>query len=199
MTGVQTCALPIGEPREFLRKDGNKGLVRTVLLGDSTGKIRLTLWNDQAKMQIDKGETLEVINGSSRERYGQVEIQTGNYTVIRKSSAKVDYTEKITPISSLEPGMLCSVEGYVTGLGEVREFQRDDGKSGRVANIYISDATGRIRVALWGDHVNLLEGLDLGFKAAITDCQVKSGWNDELEISCGWRTRITFAPPEKAS
>ena len=83
----------------------------------------------------------------------------------------------------------------MTGLGEGEGFRRDDGKAGRVANIYISDDTGRIRVALWGDHVDLLQGLDLGWRAEIIDAQAKSGWNDELEISCGWRTRITFAPP----
>ncbi len=184
-----------GESREFMRKDGSKGLVRTVLLGDETGKIRLTLWNDQAKMALAKDETLEVINGSSRERYGQVEIQTGGYTLIKKSNQKVSYSEKLTPISDLKPGMLCSVSGFVTGLGEVREFQREDGKAGRVVNIYISDATGRIKVALWGDHVNLIEGLDIGYMANLIDCQIKNGWNDELEISCGWRTKITFAPP----
>jgi replication factor A1 len=190
------CVLDPGEVREFVRKDGSKGLVRTVLLGDDTGKIRLNLWNDQAKMEISAGEAVEILGGSSRERYGQVEIQTGGHTVVKKSDASVDYQEKITPIAELEPGMICTISGFVTGLGEVREFQRSDGTPGQVANIYISDATGRVKAALWGDHVRLIEGLDLGFQADIVDCQVKSGWNEELEVSCGWRTKITFAPPE---
>ena len=189
----------LGELREFLRKDGGKGQVRTVLLGDETGKISLTLWNEQAMMPLEKGETIEVLNGTSRERYGSVEIQTGNYTVVRKSNQLVSYKELITPISDLKQGMLCSVSGFVTGLGEVREFQRDDGKIGRVANIYISDNTGRIKVALWGDHVELLKDLDLGHKAELIDALVKNGWNEGLEISCGWRTMITFAPPEQLS
>lgn len=201
MGEVNVAAMVIdpGEAREFTRNDGSVGLVKSLLLGDETGKIRLTLWNDHAKMAFLKGETIEIINGSSRERYGQVEIQTGSYTVLRKSNRRVIYSEKITPIADLEPGMICSVSGYVTGLGEVREFQREDGKAGRVVNIYITDATGRVRVALWGDHVRLIEGLDLGYKADLIDCQVKNGWNEGLEISCGWRTRITFAPPEKMS
>lgn len=185
-----------GEPREFQRKDGSPGLVRTVLLGDETGKISLTLWNEQAQMHLAEGETIEVINGSSRERYGSVEIQTGGYTLIRKSSQTVNFSEKMTSIADLKTGMLASVSGFVTGLGEVREFQREDGRQGRVANIYISDTSGRVKVALWGDHVQLLPGLDLGHKAVLIDALVKSGWNEELELSCGWRTRITFAPPE---
>ena len=184
-----------GEIRQFLRKDGGQGQVRTVLLGDETGKIRLTLWDTQAAMPLEKGETIEVTNGSSRERYGSLEIQTGSYSSVKKSSKKVQFREMMAPIADLKPGMLASVCGFVTGLGEVREFQRDDGKAGRVANIYISDDTGRIRVALWGEHVDLLQGLDLGYKAEIIDALAKSGWNEELELSCGWRTKITFAPP----
>jgi len=184
-----------GEPREFVRKDGGNGLVRTLILGDETGKIGLTLWNDQARMELEKGETVEVINASSRERYGQVEILTSDHTVVKKSGQKVNFSEKMVPIADLKPGMLCSVSGFVTGLGEVREFQRDDGRCGRVANIYISDASGRVKVALWGDHVQRLDGLDLGYRAELIDALVKSGWNEELEISCGWRTKITFTPP----
>lgn len=188
-----------GEAREFLRRDGSKGLVRTVILGDRTGKIRLALWNDHAQMSLSEGESLEIINASSRERYGQVEIQTGGYTAVRKSNQAVDYEDKVTSISELEPGMMCTISGFVTGMGDIREFEREDGTPGRVANIFISDETGRVKAVLWGDHVRLIEGLDLGFKAKLVDCQVKSGWNEELEISCGWQSRITFAPPEKES
>jgi len=185
-----------GGIREFVRKDGTRGQVRTVLLGDETGKIRMTLWNDRAAMDLEEGETLEVINASTRERYGQLEIQTGSYTLIRKSDAPVQFQEKMTPISDLEVGKTCSISGYVSGLGEVREFQRDDGSTGRVANIHISDESGRVKVALWGEHADLIGGLDLGFAVEILDGQAKSGWNDELEVSCGWQAKVTFTPPE---
>lgn len=184
-----------GEIRDFQRKDAGKGQVRSVLLGDETGKIRLTLWNEQATMLLSKGEVVEITNASCRERYGSLEIQTGSYSTVRKSDKKVQFSEIVTPIAELKAGMLCSVSGFVTGLGEVREFQRDDGKAGRVANIYISDETGRIRVALWAEHVDLLRAMDLGYKAELIDALAKNGWNEELELSCGWRTRITFAPP----
>jgi replication factor A1 len=185
-----------GVVREFQRKDGSKGQVRTVLLGDETGKIRLTLWDDQAGQELAEGETLEIINAIARERYGGLEIQTGNYSAIRKSAQRVSFQETMVPVKDLQQGTIVSLQGFVTGLGEVREFQKQDGSLGQVANIYISDETGRVKVALWGDHVRLIEGLDLGYKAELIDAQVKSGWNEELEISCGWRTKITFAPPD---
>ncbi|HOT06167.1 MAG: Replication factor A [Methanosaeta sp. PtaB.Bin039] len=188
--------IEVGEVRQFQRKDGTAGRLRSIVLGDETGKIRMTLWDQAVDMDIAEGQVLEVINASSRERYGQVEVQTGRYTVIRQSAAEVEYQESLVPIRDLEVGAVCSISGFVSGIGEVREFQRGDGAVGRVANIHVSDATGRVKVALWGDLVELLNGVDLGFRAEIHDCQIKSGWNDELEASCGWRSRITFAPPE---
>ncbi|UEC43751.1 MAG: Replication factor A (ssDNA-binding protein) [Methanothrix sp.] len=185
-----------GEIRQFVRRDGTTGLVRSVTLGDDSGKIRLTLWNEMAEMEIEAGDALEVTNALSRERYGQVEIQAGGYSTVRKSEVAVDYQEKITPVSEVEAGSIYSISGFVTGLGEVREFQRDDGTVGRVANIYVSDDTGRVRVAFWNDHVNLIEKIDLGSRIDISDCLARSGWNGELELSCGWRSRVTFAPPE---
>jgi len=185
-----------GEVREFLRKDGSVGLVRSVILGDGTGKIRLTLWNEKAEIDLREGDTLELVNALSRERYGQVEIQVGGYSLVRKSEISVEYEEKITSISDLQPGTISSILGFVSGFGEVREFERNNGSVGRVANIYLSDQTGRVKVALWNDHVDLIESIDIGSKIDLVDCQVKAGWNDEIEVSCGWSTKVTFAPPE---
>jgi replication factor A1 len=185
-----------GEVREFTRRDGTVGLVRSVTLGDDTGKIRLTLWNEKAEMEIEEGETLEVVNAISRERYGQVEIQAGGYSALRRSDELIEFHEKITAISEMEAGSIYSISGFVSGLGEVREFGRDDGTIGRVANIYISDDTGRVKVSLWDDHVRLIEGIDLGSRIELFDCSAKVGWNGELEVACGWRTKVTFAPPE---
>ncbi|MEM2096969.1 MAG: OB-fold nucleic acid binding domain-containing protein, partial [Methanothrix sp.] len=92
-------------------------------------------------------------------------------------------------------GEVCNIAGYLTGIGELREFQRDDGTKGYVTSINVTDETGRVRVSLWGDLHRLLENADLGYRVEITGGQVKNGWNGELEISCGRRSRITFAPP----
>ncbi|MCR3883807.1 MAG: OB-fold nucleic acid binding domain-containing protein, partial [Methanothrix sp.] len=150
----------------------------------------------KAEMEIEEGETLEVVNAISRERYGQVEIQAGGYSALRKSDELIEFQEKITAISEMEAGSIYSISGFVSGLGEVREFGRDDGTIGRVANIYISDDMGRVKVSLWDDHVRLIERIDLGSRIELFDCMAKVGWNGELEVTCGWRTKVTFAPPE---
>ncbi len=185
-----------GEAREFRRKDGSAGQVRSVILGDETGKIRLTLWDDKAGMDIGPDDTIELINVYSRERYDQVEIQAGSYSVVRKSDLEVAYEEKVTGISDLEVGSISTISGFVTGLGEVREFERENGSLGRVAEIHVSDQSGRVKGALWGDHARLIEDLDLGSKIELVDCQVRRGWNGDLEVSCGWETKIKSSPPD---
>ena len=61
-----------------------------------------------------------------------------------------------------------------------------------MANIHISDNTGRIRVALWDEQTDILHDIDIGTKVQITDCYAKPGWNDEVELSVGKRSTITI-------
>src|SRR3990170_2323905 len=120
----------------------------------------------------------------------QVEIQLGNGGSLVKSSATVDYSEPFTPISDIGINASYSVSGHVSGLDEIREFERADGTKNRVSNIYISDDTGRIKVALWGDHAGIVNELDIGSEIRIIDAYAKTGRNEEVELSAGARTRI---------
>jgi replication factor A1 len=58
-----------------------------------------------------------------------------------------------------------------------------------VSNIYVSDDSGRIRIALWGDHAPLVDALDIDTGIQVIDAYSKSGFNDEIELSVGNRSR----------
>ncbi len=186
--------IDISEIRTFKRKDGGEGKVANLLIGDETGKIRLTLWDDMAELskELQLDDSVEIVNGYSRENNftQQVEMQVGNRSTIRKIDSDVAFKENFTPISDIVPGESYSITGQVSGLGEIREFNRDDGSVNMVSNIYVSDDTGRIRVALWGDHALLVDQLDIDMSLEIIDAYSKSGFNDEIELSAGNRTRI---------
>jgi ssDNA-binding replication factor A large subunit len=64
---IRARVLDPGTFREFSRRDGSVGLVRSVILGDDSGKIRLTLWNEKAEIDLVEGDTLEVTNALTRE------------------------------------------------------------------------------------------------------------------------------------
>jgi replication factor A1 len=190
--------LDISDVRTFNKKDGSKGRVGNITIGDDTGKIRITLWDDKTdKMgELRPGDAVEVINGYARENNfnQQVEIQIGNHSLLNKTETSVKYQENFTAISDIVPGESYSIQGSVSGLGEIREFNRDDGTVNMVSNIYVSDDTGRIRVALWADHALLVDELDIDTPIQIIDAYAKSGFNEDVELSAGNRTRIIINP-----
>jgi replication factor A1 len=186
--------LDISEIRTFNRKDGTTGKVGNITVGDETGKIRVTLWDETADMTIDLNidDSVEIINGYAKENNfsQQVEVQVGNRSVLKKTDDAVEYVETFTSIADIIPGESYSIKGAVSGLGELREFTRDDGTINMVSNIYVSDEHGRIRIALWGEHAPLVEEVDIDTGIEIIDAFSKSGFNDEIELSAGNRTKI---------
>ncbi|MCZ7392430.1 MAG: OB-fold nucleic acid binding domain-containing protein [Candidatus Methanoperedens sp.] len=185
--------LDIGKMRTFARKDGSAGKVTNVTLGDDTGKMRLTLWDGKADAPgFNAGDTVEITNAYSRENTfsNQTELNLGSGSGIVKSSILVDYSETLTPVSDIGINQAYSVAGHVSGIDEIREFERKDGTKSRVSNIYISDESGRIKVVLWGEHAELVNELDIGSEIRIVDAYAKSGRNEEVELSAGARTRI---------
>ncbi|MCX9015143.1 MAG: replication factor A, partial [Candidatus Methanoperedens sp.] len=186
-------AIDMGSIKTFQRKDGNTGRVRNVTVGDETGKIRVTLWDLIADNPgFAAGDSVEILNAYSRENTftNQTELQTGSGGSITKSERKVEYSETITQIGDIGINSAYSVKGFVSGLDEIRVFERQDGTKNQVANIYISDDTGRIKVALWGEHADIVNEIDIGSEISIVDAFAKSGMNEEVELSAGSRTGI---------
>ena len=185
--------IDMGTVRTFQRKDGTAGKVRGVTIGDPTGKIRLTLWDAKADASGFKaGDTVEVMNAYSRENTfsNQTELQLGSGGSMMKSSVAIDYSEALTHIADIGINSAYSVSGHVSGLDEIREFERADGTKSKVSSIYVSDDTGRIKVALWGEHAELVKELDIGSEIRVIDAYAKSGRNEEVELSAGARTSI---------
>lgn len=192
---IRGRVLDISDIRTFNKKDGTVGKVGNIMIGDETGKIRVTLWDETAELtnELQTDDSVEIINGYAKENNfnQQVEMQVGNRSTIRKIEDEVEFKEDFTSIADIIPGESYSISGQVSGLGEIKEFERDDGTVNMVSNIYVSDDTGRIRIALWGDHALLTDQLDIDTTVEIVDAFSKSGFNDEIELSAGNRTRIT--------
>lgn len=191
---VSGRVLDIGEIRTFEKKDGSAGRVGNLLLGDSTGKIRLTLWDEKTSFldEIDFDETIEVLHAYSRENAfnQQVELNLGNRGIIQKSEKEIEYREKFTNIADIIPGENYSVQGKVSEIGELREFEREDGTENVVANLQIKDETGSIRLTLWGEQAYVIEDLDIDSEIQVINAYSKYGLNEEIELSIGNRSRV---------
>lgn len=186
--------LDVAEIRTFEKKDGSAGRVGNLLLGDPTGKIRLTLWDEKTDFldEIDFDETIEVLHAYSRENAfnQQIELNLGSRGIIQKTEKKVEYREKITNIADIVPGESYSVQGKVSEIGELREFEREDGTENVVANLELKDKTGSIKLTLWGDQAYVIEDLDIDSEIQIINAYAKSGLNEEIELSVGNRSRV---------
>lgn len=186
--------LDISEIRTFEKKDGTPGRVGNLLLGDETGKIRVTLWDEKSDFlaETDFDETIEVIHAYAKENnYNQqVELNLGARGMIRKSEKAIEYKEQFTPISSIIPGENYSVQGKVSDRGDLREFEKEDGTQNVVANLEIEDGTGKIRVTLWGEQAYVIKELDIDSEIQIIDAYSKYGLNEEMELSVGNRSRV---------
>ncbi|MCK4967847.1 MAG: hypothetical protein KAS12_02225 [Candidatus Aenigmarchaeota archaeon] len=74
------------EVKEFTNKNGS-GKVANIILGDETGTIRLSLWNEKtdAVDKINTDEVLEILGGYTKKDYrGNPEVRLTKYGNIRK-------------------------------------------------------------------------------------------------------------------
>ena len=64
-------------------KFGKDGRVCTVVLQDDTGKVDITLWNDEVDA-VAEGDTISIKNGWVKEWQGRLQVSTGRSGTIEK-------------------------------------------------------------------------------------------------------------------
>ena len=177
--------------RTFDRDDGSEGRVANLTVGDETGRVRVTLWDDKADLAeaFEPGEVVEVGDGYVRERDGDLELHVGDRGTVERVDEDVEYVPETTDVADLEIGETVDVGGGVIETDPKRTFDRDDGSEGQVRNVRIRDETGEIRVALWGDKAD--REIELADRVVFTDVEIQDGWQDDLEASANWRSTVT--------
>jgi len=176
--------------RTFDRDDGSEGRVANLTLGDETGRVRVTLWDDKAGLagELDPGVAVEVVDGYVREREGDLELHVGDRGAIEGVEGEVAYEPDADPIADVEIGETVDLAGVVRSTDPVRTFDRDDGSEGQVRNVRIQDGTGDMRVALWGEQADV--DLGPGDEVLAADVEVEDGFQDDLEASANWRSTV---------
>ncbi|MBO7735782.1 MAG: replication protein A, partial [Methanobrevibacter sp.] len=80
--------LEIEDTREFERQDGTKGLVRNITIGDDSGFISVTLWDDKTNLPYDINEAIKIQNPrvNYNDLSNRVDLSVGNSTNILQPS-----------------------------------------------------------------------------------------------------------------
>ena len=199
---VRGVVLDTDAVRTFDRDDGTEGRVSNLTLGDETGRVRVTLWDDRADAAeaFDAGQSVEIIDGYVRERDGSLELHVGSGSEITELDEAVEFVPDGTDIADIEIGQTVDIAGVVRSADPKRTFDRDDGSEGQVRNVRVQDTTGDIRVALWGEKADI--DLGPGDEVFCADVEIQEGWQDDLEASAGWRSTVAVvegAEPDRGS
>ncbi len=183
--------LDVGSVRTFDRDDGSEGQVSNLSVGDPTGRIRVTLWDDKAPLveEFTDDDCVEIVDGYVKERDGSLELHVGSRGAVETIDEAVEYVPETTDIESVEIGQTVDIAGGVIETDSKRTFDRDDGSEGQVRNVRLRDETGDIRVALWGEKAD--KEIELADRVLVTDAEIQDGYQDELEASAGWQSTVS--------
>ncbi len=193
-------------PHKFKTKKGKEGKVANILIADKSGSIRVALWNMSDIEKIEKneirvGDIVQVKNGYVRPGYqGGLEINLGTRGSLITNLNELDdkeFPESIdgqsySKIKDLIPGARANIIAKVKSKFEVKEFEKN-GRSGKVANLIVSDETGNIRLVLWNEKTSIMDELNLGDILKINNGLVKEGIRG-LEVHANNFTRIEKNP-----
>ncbi|WP_336000533.1 single-stranded DNA binding protein [Halorientalis halophila] len=187
---VRGLVLDTESVRTFDRDDGSEGRVANLSLGDETGRVRVTMWDERADRaeELSAGTAVEVVDGYVRERDGDLELHVGEHGAVEAIEETVEFTPETAPIDGVEIGQQVDIGGVIRSADPKRTFDRDDGSEGQVRNVRVQDQTGDIRVALWGDKAD--KELQPGDEVFLADVEIDDGWQDDLEASANWRSTV---------
>ncbi|MCJ7429134.1 MAG: OB-fold nucleic acid binding domain-containing protein, partial [Candidatus Nanohaloarchaeota archaeon QJJ-5] len=90
---MKAKVIDITDTHTFERDDGDDGKVRNLVLGDETGTVRLSLWDDQTEVaeKIDVDDTIAVENAYSKEdNRGNPEIRIGDSSTIKRIDEEIE-------------------------------------------------------------------------------------------------------------
>jgi replication factor A1 len=205
---VMGLVTKVNDPVEFERNDGTTGSVKSIEIADDTGSARVTLWDEDTRIKINKGDIIR-ISGANVEfdDFNQsYRINTNFNTRITLNPEsdgallKVleEYREQMRPMKISEilemedEGEEVDVVGRIFSLSDPREFEREDG-TGIVRSMELADETGKIRISLWDEKAE--KPMNIGDAVRIENARIRLGLYS-VELSAGRTTRIVNPLPE---
>jgi replication factor A1 len=185
-----------GQIREVKRPTGETLRVSSILVGDDTGIITLTLWDDKADSvsSLVEGDSLRLHGASVRERLGELQLNLGTSGELEK----VDHVQKLIPptrVQALETvKSLVTVEGTVIDQPVVRQVSTEKGETINVTSFTLKEETGSVRITLWRDLANLANKLMPNCRLRVTGVRIRPGLNGQMELSSIPLTKISILP-----
>jgi replication factor A1 len=194
---VAALATQVSEEREFVRRDGTEGKVRSLLLEDETGTVRLSMWDEDADKaeEVEEGTVIVVENGYTRAGYGGIDLNVGRNGRIHINPDDFDMElpeieRKITEILELVEGQKnITIRGQLLDDPIQRDIDTSRGPA-TVTNFRIDDGTGEARVSLWREHAEAAMELTAGAEIRLEYVNVREPFDGLMQVSSGSFTKM---------
>ncbi len=79
---LRAKVLEVPEPKTVYTRYGTSAYVSNALIGDETGTIRMSLWNQQISM-VSKGDTINIEDGKVARFRGENQVRIGRRGSLR--------------------------------------------------------------------------------------------------------------------
>lgn len=192
----------IYDEKEFERADGTTGRVKSLMLRDNTGAIRVSLWDDKVKeaSKLKIGDILKISHAYTRTGDFGVNANVGSKAIIEVNppGASIPAPSEAggRNISDIKDGMFnVSITGRVAQISGLKEFERADGSPGKVLSLILADSTGSIRVVAWNTSADKLLNLKTSDILSVKGGYTKTGLNNNIEVHLGELALIDINPP----
>jgi replication factor A1 len=156
---------------------GNKGRVVNLFVGDSTGYVKIPLWNEQVdfidQKKVKIGSLVQVINGFAREGiFGETEVSLGKFGLLKvlnledseipsaEELAQKFYSFEKVKIKDIRPGNF-EITGFIVKVFKASYVYNSNGEKAMVIPTLIDDGTGDIRVSFFKELAETLSRISV--------------------------------------
>ncbi|MCE7743480.1 MAG: DUF2240 family protein [Candidatus Heimdallarchaeota archaeon] len=195
--------LRIYDRYSFKKKDGTDGVLQSILIEDTTGKVRVVFWDQIVSELQDKnvkvGDPIRILNGYTKlSRDQSVEVHLGIRSQVQIRPSGVDETNlpevqsmfvKIKDIKRNEIDL--SLVARITQIDDLLEFERKDGTKGKKRGLLVGDETGEIHINFWNDKVDAIDSLAFGDIIEVVGLAAKEGLRGFTELHSSRYTNVS--------
>jgi len=175
------------DTQQVRRKTGDSVDVSRLLVGDETGIVSVSLWDDKAPLSstLKVGDIIQIEDARPTLQLGQVSISAGRTASVQKLKDKSATVEvKINKIAETGPQSgLVAIEGEIVADPELRDVTTGKGENIQVTSTRIRDDTGETRVSFWRSHAAEASKLQKGSRIRIYGLVPKPGLAGDTEFN----------------
>ena len=178
--------------REFTRKDGQNGKVCSLTVRDSSGKTRISFWNDDIDKieKIDIGDFISLSSLNPRKSNfteGQIDLHATSWTQITKKDKVIKFKAQIIDtIDTLQnqKGYI-SFQGIISAIDDVKRITLKSGEEISLLGFNVSDKTDAIRVTAWRERADeLSKSLKNGDGVLLKDVELRyNNYSQKNEVT----------------